>query len=48
MTVRINLLKTCLSVDLDMFSTEERVSVEVKEGQGLLLLCEPPQHFPGN
>ncbi|XP_062849034.1 contactin-1a [Trichomycterus rosablanca] len=31
---------------LDMFSTEERVAVQVKEGQGVVLLCAPPLHFP--
>ncbi|XP_007244394.3 contactin-1a [Astyanax mexicanus] len=31
---------------LDMFSTEEREAVYVKEGQGVVLLCAPPPHFP--
>ncbi|TSK13409.1 Contactin-1a [Bagarius yarrelli] len=31
---------------LDMFSTEEREAVRVKEGQGVVLLCAPPPHFP--
>ncbi|XP_060770609.1 contactin-1a [Neoarius graeffei] len=31
---------------LDMFSTEEREAVFVKEGQGVVLLCAPPPHFP--
>ncbi|KAL0154360.1 hypothetical protein M9458_050326, partial [Cirrhinus mrigala] len=32
---------------LDMFSTDEREAVYVKEGQGAVLLCAPPPHFPG-
>uniref|UniRef100_W5UJ45 Contactin-1a n=1 Tax=Ictalurus punctatus TaxID=7998 RepID=W5UJ45_ICTPU len=31
---------------LDMFSTEEREAVRVKEGQGVVLLCAPPPHSP--
>ncbi|RVE71610.1 hypothetical protein OJAV_G00053470 [Oryzias javanicus] len=31
---------------LDFFSTEERTTVYVKEGQGAVLLCAPPPHFP--
>ncbi|KAJ8262276.1 hypothetical protein GJAV_G00164580 [Gymnothorax javanicus] len=31
---------------LDMFSTEEREAVYVKEGQGAVLLCAPPPHHP--
>ncbi|XP_051546220.1 contactin-1a-like isoform X1 [Myxocyprinus asiaticus] len=31
---------------LDMFSTDEREAVYVKEGQGAVLLCAPPPHFP--
>ncbi|XP_076863304.1 contactin-1a [Brachyhypopomus gauderio] len=31
---------------LDMFSTEEREGVYVKEGQGVVLLCAPPPHYP--
>ncbi|KAI4877290.1 hypothetical protein NFI96_011836, partial [Prochilodus magdalenae] len=31
---------------LDMFSTEEREAVYVKEGQGVVLLCATPPHFP--
>ncbi|KAG7324106.1 hypothetical protein KOW79_012122 [Hemibagrus wyckioides] len=31
---------------LDMFSTEEREAVRVKEGQGVVLLCAPPPHYP--
>ncbi|XP_067293393.1 contactin-1a [Pseudorasbora parva] len=31
---------------LDMFSTDEREAVYVKEGQGAVLLCDPPPHFP--
>lgn len=31
---------------LDMFSTDEREAVFVKEGQGAVLLCDPPPHFP--
>lgn len=31
---------------LDMFSTDEREAVFVKEGQGAVLLCAPPPHFP--
>lgn len=37
----------CLLLDLDMFSTEEREAVRVKEGQGVVLLCAPPPHSPG-
>ncbi|XP_037539657.1 contactin-1a [Nematolebias whitei] len=32
---------------LDFFSLEERGIVHVKEGQGAVLLCAPPPHFPG-
>ncbi|XP_066523401.1 contactin-1a [Hoplias malabaricus] len=31
---------------LDMFSTEERETVRVREGQGVVLLCAPPPHYP--
>uniref|UniRef100_A0A8C2WDC6 Contactin 1 n=1 Tax=Cyclopterus lumpus TaxID=8103 RepID=A0A8C2WDC6_CYCLU len=31
---------------LDLFSSEERESVYVKEGQGAVLLCAPPPHHP--
>ncbi|XP_030630760.1 contactin-1a [Chanos chanos] len=31
---------------LDMFSTEDREAVHIKEGQGAVLLCAPPPHFP--
>ncbi|XP_047452127.1 contactin-1a isoform X2 [Mugil cephalus] len=31
---------------LDLFSLEERSSVYVKEGQGVVLLCAPPPHYP--
>uniref|UniRef100_A0AAY4DXS2 Contactin 1 n=1 Tax=Denticeps clupeoides TaxID=299321 RepID=A0AAY4DXS2_9TELE len=31
---------------LDMFSTEEREAVRVREGQGAVLLCDPPPHYP--
>uniref|UniRef100_A0A671RT23 Contactin-1a-like n=1 Tax=Sinocyclocheilus anshuiensis TaxID=1608454 RepID=A0A671RT23_9TELE len=31
---------------LDMFSSDEREAVYVKEGQGAVLLCAPPPHFP--
>uniref|UniRef100_A0A3Q3JEG8 Contactin 1 n=1 Tax=Monopterus albus TaxID=43700 RepID=A0A3Q3JEG8_MONAL len=31
---------------LDLFSSEERESVKVKEGQGAVLLCAPPAHHP--
>uniref|UniRef100_A0A8D0DES8 Contactin 1 n=1 Tax=Sander lucioperca TaxID=283035 RepID=A0A8D0DES8_SANLU len=31
---------------LDLFSSEERESVLVKEGQGAVLLCAPPPHYP--
>ncbi|KAF7669853.1 hypothetical protein LDENG_00128960 [Lucifuga dentata] len=31
---------------LDFFSSEERESVYVKEGQGAVLLCAPPPHYP--
>uniref|UniRef100_A0A9J8CH47 Contactin 1 n=1 Tax=Cyprinus carpio carpio TaxID=630221 RepID=A0A9J8CH47_CYPCA len=33
---------------LDMFSTDEREAVYVKEGQGAVLLCDPPPHFPAD
>uniref|UniRef100_A0AAQ5YCE9 Contactin 1 n=1 Tax=Amphiprion ocellaris TaxID=80972 RepID=A0AAQ5YCE9_AMPOC len=32
---------------LDLFSSEERSSVRIKEGQGAVLLCAPPPHYPG-
>ncbi|XP_047248527.1 contactin-1a isoform X2 [Girardinichthys multiradiatus] len=32
---------------LDLFSSEERLAVHVKEGQGAVLLCAPPPHYPG-
>ncbi|XP_015251073.1 PREDICTED: contactin-1a-like isoform X2 [Cyprinodon variegatus] len=32
---------------LDLFSSEERHAVHVKEGQGAVLLCFPPAHYPG-
>uniref|UniRef100_A0A3P9MHC2 Contactin 1 n=1 Tax=Oryzias latipes TaxID=8090 RepID=A0A3P9MHC2_ORYLA len=31
---------------LDLFSTDERTTVYVKEGQGAVVLCAPPPHFP--
>ncbi|XP_075905735.1 contactin-1a [Nelusetta ayraudi] len=31
---------------LDLFSSEERLKVQVKEGQGAVLLCAPPPHYP--
>ncbi|XP_026167526.1 contactin-1a-like [Mastacembelus armatus] len=31
---------------LDLFSSEEREAVKVKEGQGAVLLCAPPLHHP--
>lgn len=31
---------------LDFFSSEEREAVYVKEGQGAVLLCAPPPHYP--
>ncbi|XP_008310156.1 contactin-1a [Cynoglossus semilaevis] len=31
---------------LDLFSSEEREIVKVKEGQGAVLLCAPPPHYP--
>ncbi|XP_061577050.1 contactin-1a [Cololabis saira] len=31
---------------LDLFSSEERSTVHVKEGQGAVLLCAPPPHYP--
>lgn len=34
-------------LDLDLFSSEEREIVKVKEGQGAVLLCAPPPHYPG-
>ncbi|XP_061629743.1 contactin-1a isoform X1 [Phyllopteryx taeniolatus] len=33
---------------LDLFSSEERESVYVKEGQGAVLLCAPPPHHPAD
>ena len=35
-------------LDLDPFPPEERPEVRVKEGKGMVLLCDPPYHFPGN
>lgn len=34
-------------LDLDPFPPEERPEVKVKEGKGMVLLCDPPYHFPG-
>ena len=34
-------------LDLDPFPPEERPEVRVKEGKGMVLLCDPPYHFPG-
>uniref|UniRef100_A0A1A8EE95 Contactin 1 n=1 Tax=Nothobranchius kadleci TaxID=1051664 RepID=A0A1A8EE95_NOTKA len=31
---------------LDLFSSEEREAVNVREGQGAVLLCAPPPHYP--
>ncbi|KAM8860475.1 contactin-1a isoform 1-T2 [Synchiropus picturatus] len=31
---------------LDLFSSEERESVRIREGQGAVLLCAPPPHHP--
>ncbi|KAF3688613.1 Contactin-1a F3/F11/contactin Neural cell recognition molecule F11 Precursor [Channa argus] len=31
---------------LDLFSSEDRETVKVKEGQGAVLLCAPPLHHP--
>ncbi|XP_075863295.1 contactin-1 isoform X1 [Microcebus murinus] len=31
---------------LDPFPPEERPEVKVKEGKGMVLLCDPPYHFP--
>ncbi|KAM8972050.1 contactin-1 [Pelodytes ibericus] len=31
---------------LDMFSTDERHEVRVKEGIGAMMICAPPPHFP--
>ncbi|KAK1341254.1 hypothetical protein QTO34_017657 [Cnephaeus nilssonii] len=31
---------------LDPFPPEERPEVRVKEGKGMVLLCDPPYHFP--
>lgn len=33
---------------LDFFSSEEREAVYVKEGQGAVLLCAPPPHYPAD
>uniref|UniRef100_A0A7N6ATM6 Contactin 1 n=1 Tax=Anabas testudineus TaxID=64144 RepID=A0A7N6ATM6_ANATE len=33
---------------LDLFSSEERETVKVKEGQGAVLLCAPPPHHPAD
>lgn len=33
---------------LDVFSSEEREAVYVKEGQGAVLLCAPPPHYPAD
>ncbi len=35
-----------LAVDLNQFPTDERESVNVKEGQGAVLLCSPPSRYP--
>lgn len=35
-------------LDLDPFPPEERYEVKVREGVGVVLLCEPPYHYPGN
>lgn len=44
---RFHLLIFLSFSDLDLFSSEERESVYVKEGQGAVLLCAPPPHYPG-
>ncbi|XP_056429916.1 contactin-1 [Hyla sarda] len=31
---------------LDLFPVEERPAVKVKEGTGVMLICDPPPHFP--
>ncbi|KAG9342245.1 hypothetical protein JZ751_016747 [Albula glossodonta] len=31
---------------LEMFATDDRDPVQVKEGQGAVLLCAPPPHYP--
>lgn len=43
-----HLLETCfaLSADLNQFPTDEREPVNVKEGQGAVLLCSPPSRYP--
>lgn len=43
----LQLILSLLFSDLDLFSSEERGSVYVKEGQGAVLLCAPPPHYPG-
>lgn len=35
-----------LNVDLNQFPTDEREPVNVKEGQGAVLLCSPPSRYP--
>lgn len=32
--------------DLNQFPTDERDMVNVKEGQGVVLLCDPPSRYP--
>lgn len=34
------------AADLNQFPTDEREPVNVKEGQGAVLLCSPPSRYP--
>lgn len=37
-----------LLTDLNEFSKKARGDVSVREGQGVVLMCTPPPHSPGN
>lgn len=37
-----------LLADLNEFSRKARGDVSVREGQGVVLMCTPPPHSPGN
>lgn len=43
----MNIFLLAFVLDLDPFPPEERPEVRVKEGKGMVLLCDPPYHFPG-
>lgn len=40
--------KEFLLADLNDFSRKARGDVSVREGQGVVLMCTPPPHSPGN